>query len=102
MCGPPIRPARASMAEQRSEGELGPLLVGDNRQQEISAGFQYTRGFGERLIAPLAIEVIDRVGADDGIEGGRLERKFAHVGRHDGGALLYVGGFQVREQSLLR
>jgi hypothetical protein len=39
VCGPPVRPARASMAEQRPEGEFGPFLVGDYRQQEISAGF---------------------------------------------------------------
>jgi hypothetical protein len=45
--------------------------------------------------------VIDRVGADDRIEGGRFKRQFSHVRRRDGRALIHTGSLEVREQPLL-
>ena len=73
VCGPPGRAARTAMTEQGAESELGPFFVGDGHQQQLSAGLQHAGGFGERLVGALAIQVIDRVGADDRIEGGRFK-----------------------------
>ena len=102
VCGPPGRPARAAVAEQRAESELGPFLVSDDHQQQLSAGLQHAGGFGERLVGALAIQVIDCVGADDRIEGGRLKGQLSHISRCDGRALIHTGGLEVREQPVLR
>jgi len=80
-CGPPCLTSGAAVHEQRSEAEFGPRLIGDYHEQKISAGFYYTGGFRERLIDPLAIKVIDRIRADDCIEGGAFEGKTGRAGR---------------------
>jgi hypothetical protein len=87
--------------EQQAEGKSGPPIVGDKDQQKISARLNDTSGFGEGLMDPVPIEVIDRIRADDCIESCGFERMFAHVCGLDGGSSLYTGGFQVGEQSLL-
>ena len=102
VCGPPGRPARAAVTEQRAESKLRPFLVGDDHQQKLSAGLQHAGGFGERLVRALAIQVIDRVGADDRIEAGRFKGQLSHISRRDGRALIHTGGLEVREQPLLR
>src|SRR5205809_26971 len=101
-CGPPGLTSGAAVHEQRSEAEFGPRLIGDYHEQKISAGFYYTGGFRERLIDPLAIKVIDRILADDCIEGSAFEGKFAYVSGLDCGPLVHARGFQGCKQALLR
>jgi hypothetical protein len=101
-CCPPCRAARTTVREQRPEGELDPRFLGDHHQQKVTAGLYDAGGFSECLIDPLPIEVIDRICADDGVEGSAFEWQFAHVSRFDCGALCHTSGFQVCQQSLLR
>jgi hypothetical protein len=70
--------------------------------RKIPARLHDTGGLRESFADSLPAEVIDRIGADGGIESGRLERKFAHVGGFDSGALVHARRFQICEQSLLR
>ena len=71
------------MREQRPERKLNPSVIGDKHQQEITSRLQFTRGFGKRLVDPLAIQVIDCVRADDCVEAGNFERQLPHVGGLD-------------------
>ena len=47
---------------------------------------------------PVAVQVVDGIGADDGVEGGGFDGHLAHVARLDGGAPIDTGGLQVEEQ----
>jgi len=84
------------------EGKLNPRFFGDHDQQKISAGFDYTCSFGERLTNPLAIEVIDCIRADHRIKRAGVERKFPHISRFDCGPFIYTRSLQVFQQPLLR
>jgi hypothetical protein len=88
--------------EQRPEGELDPLLFGDQHQQKVSAGLHDAGGFKECLIDSLAIEVIDRICADDGVKDGIFEWELAHISGFDCGTLFHASGLQICQQSLLR
>ncbi len=67
------------MHDQRPESKLNPWFFAHQNQQKISARFHHAGCFGECLSNALAIEMIDRIGADDGIEGGGFEGELAHV-----------------------
>ena len=97
---PAVPAGRAGMRKQRSPGQVEPQVFGDDHQQKLAAGFQHAGGFAEGLTHSVAVQVVDGVGADDAIEGGRFDGHLAHVAGLDGGALLDAGGFQVFEQPL--
>ena len=91
---------KAGMRKQRTPGQVEPQVFGDDHQQKLAAGFQHAGGFAEGLTHSVAVQVVDGVGADDAIEGGRFDGHLAHVAGLDGSALLDAGGFQVFEQPL--
>ena len=97
--GCPSFPAgKAGMQENRQKGQLEPHIFGEDHQQKLAAGFQHAGGFAEGLVYPVAVQVVDGAGADDAIEGRRLDGHLAHVAGLNGGALVHAGGFQVEQQ----
>ncbi len=100
--GPPFLAAGAAVRERRPEGKLNPAIVGHQQQQKFAAGFNHPRGFGQRLLNPIAVQMIDRIGADDGVEARGFEGKFPHVGGFDRGSLVHAGRLQVLQQAFLR
>ncbi len=90
------------MHDQRPESKLYPRLFAHQDQQKISARFHYAGCFSECLSDALAIEVIDRICADDGIECGWFEGELAHVSGCDRGTLCDTRRLQVLKKSLLR
>jgi len=102
MFGPPIARAGSAMFQQRAKRELGPRLLRNHHEEEITAGFEHPGSFCYRLVAPGAVHMIHGVGAHHAIEFGGFEWKLPHVRRHNRGASVNSRGFQICEQSLLR
>ncbi len=57
------------MHEQRTERKFRPRVVVHKDERKIAARFYHAGRFGERSGGPLLAEMIDRIRADDGIEG---------------------------------
>ncbi len=90
---PPICAVKALVHQHRSKCVLEPGFFGNEHQEEIPAGLYDSGRFSERLLNPFAIQVLEDIRADDGVEGGRLEGKFAHIGSHNCSPVRHASGF---------
>ena len=75
--------------------EPGPPVDLDDHQQELAARLEDPRDFGDRLRALGSPQMVDRVGADHGVEFAVAERQLAHVADAGRGALGDAGNSRV-------
>src|SRR4051794_17599483 len=59
--GPPSDVAGPAVEHQRAEGEFQPGIFRNHQDQEVAAGLDHSRRFGEGLNDAVPAEVIDRV-----------------------------------------
>lgn len=66
--------------------EDNPAIAG-TKQDSWVAALHNPSSFSQRSLDPVAIQMVDRIGADDCVEARSFEGKFAHVGSFDRGSL---------------
>jgi len=70
---------RAGMAEQQAEREFRPFFARNHHEQEVTTGFQDARGFVERLVSPLTVDMVHGIRtAQERFAGARLFQRRAN------------------------